>query len=207
VQIETVIKDDSSLADKSLSTLREKFMLDTLKTRFEANMSRHPGMNWASIERKLKKYPQKLWTLSEMERTGGEPDVVGYNKESGLYLFFDCSYESPIGRRNTVYDKAAEDSLENYEHKGRIIGNAIDMAAAMGLVIPDRYQNDDIMDHIITTGDEIHVGSESWIRTPDEIRATEYALSSRRERAVSRMDLVGANIHNEKRGFRGMLWL
>src|ERR1700760_2737598 len=114
---------------KGMTAKQRDELLGALKARFEKNMSRHQGLEWAKVQAKLEADAGKLWSLGEMEKTGGEPDVVGYNKETGEYFFFDCSPESPTGRRNCCYDREALDARK--EHKPK--NNAIDLAAAMGL--------------------------------------------------------------------------
>ena len=106
-------------------------LLKVLKTRFEKNRNRHKGIKWVNVEEKLEASSEKLWSLNEMERTGGEPDVVGYDKTMGEYIFFDCSTESPVGRRSVCYDRAGRESRK--EHKPE--NSAIEMAAAMGIEI------------------------------------------------------------------------
>jgi hypothetical protein len=114
---------------KELPPKQREELLKTLKARFEENMNRHKGLEWAKVQAKLEGNTKKLWSVSEMERTGGEPDVVGFDKKTGEYIFYDCSAESPTGRRSLCYDRQALD--ERKEHKPK--NNAIDMAAAMGI--------------------------------------------------------------------------
>jgi hypothetical protein len=132
-----------------------------LKTRFEKNMSRHKGLEWAKIQAKLESNNEKLWSLSEMERTGGEPDVVGYDKKTGEYTFYDCSAETPRGRRSVCYDREALDSRK--EHKP---GNsALDMAAAIGieLLTEEQYRELQKLGNFDTK-------TSSWLKTPSDIR-------------------------------------
>src|SRR5829696_8521360 len=114
---------------KQLSPEQREELLTALKARFEKNMKRHKGVEWARVQAKLEANPEKLWSLNEMERTGGEPDVVGHDKKTGEYIFFDCSAESPKGRRSVCYDREALDARK--EHKPK--DSAIEMAAAMGV--------------------------------------------------------------------------
>src|ERR1700681_4407556 len=114
---------------KNLSPEQREELLRALKARFEKNMNRHKGLEWAKVRAKLEVNAEKLWSLNEMERTGGEPDVVGHDKKTGEYVFYDCSAESPKGRRSACYDREALESRK--EHKPK--NNAIDMAAAMGI--------------------------------------------------------------------------
>ncbi len=119
-----------------LSPEQKGELLSILKGRFEKNMSRHQGMKWADVQAKLEANPEKLWSLNEMERTGGEPDVVGYDQKTGEFIFYDCSAESPKGRRNVCYDRQGLESRK--EHKPK--NNAMDMAAAMGIEILSEEQ-------------------------------------------------------------------
>ena len=114
---------------KDMKAKQREELLRTLKARFEKNMNRHKGLEWAKVQAKLEANTEKLWSLNEMERTGGEPDVVGHDKKTGEYIFYDCSAESPKGRRSVCYDRKALESRK--EHKPK--NNAIDMAAAMGI--------------------------------------------------------------------------
>ena len=116
---------------RKLSPEQHEEILGTLKARFEKNMNRHKGLEWAKVQAKLEANTEKLWSLNEMERTGGEPDVIGHDKKTGEYIFYDCSAESPKGRRSVCYDREALESRK--EHKPQ--NNAIDMAAAMGIEI------------------------------------------------------------------------
>src|SRR5215813_14413470 len=117
------------MSPMTLSKSQREEILRVLKTRFEKNMNRHKGMAWASVEVKLQAHPEKLWSLNEMEKTGGEPDVVDHDKKTGEYIFFDCSAESPKGRTSVCYDREALDSRK--EHKPK--NSAMDMAATMGI--------------------------------------------------------------------------
>src|SRR5688500_4486938 len=121
----------ATMSEKELSQDdREEFFTE-LKTRFEKNMNRHKGIEWAKVQAKLEADSKKLWSLSEMERTGGEPDVVGFDKKRGEYIFYDCSAESPKGRRSVCYDREGQEAREKRGVHPK--GNAIDMAAAMGI--------------------------------------------------------------------------
>src|SRR4029077_13056957 len=116
---------------KELSPEQRKELLGTLKARFEKNVNRHKGLGWAEVQAKLEANTEKLWSINEMERTGGEPDVVSHDKKTGEYIFYDCSLESPKGRRSVCYDRAALDSRKENKPKN----NAMDMADAMGVEI------------------------------------------------------------------------
>src|ERR1700751_2648459 len=123
---------------KELSPKQREELLRVLKARFEKNMNRHPGLEWAEVQAKLEASPKKLWSLNEMERTGGEPDVVGQDKKTGEYIFYDCSVESPRGRRSLCYDREALDSRKEHKPKDSAVG----MAANMGieLLTQDEYR-------------------------------------------------------------------
>jgi hypothetical protein len=146
---------------KELSPEQREELLSALKARFEKNMSRHKGLEWAKVEAKLKANTNKLWSLNEMERTGGEPDVVGHDKKTGEYIFYDCSAESPKGRRSVCYDREALESRK--EHKPE--NNAVDVAAAMGieLLTEEQYRE-------LQKLGNFDMKTSSWITTPSEIR-------------------------------------
>jgi len=146
---------------KDLSPEQSEKLLSVLKNRFEKNMNRHAGLEWSKVLARLEADGQKLWSLSEMERTGGEPDVVGYDAKTGEYLFFDCSPESPKGRTNVCYDRLGQESRK--EHKPE--SNALDMAAEMGIEIltEDQYRDLQKLGNVDTK-------TSSWLSTPPEIR-------------------------------------
>ena len=146
---------------KELSQKQREELVKILKARFEKNMNHHKGFEWAKIQAKLNANTEKLWTLNEMERTGGEPDIVGYDKKTGEYIFYDCSAESPKGRRSVCYDREALDARK--EHKPK--NNAIDMAAAMGieLLSEEQYRELQKLGNFDTK-------TSSWVKTPSEIR-------------------------------------
>lgn len=173
-------------------------LLQTLQERFEKNMRRHKDLEWSKVQGKLEAYPEKLLSLHAMESTGGEPDVVGYDKQTGEYIFYDCSAESPVGRRSICYDGEGQ---RERERKGvHPAGNAIDLAAAMGIVL----LNEDQYRELQKLG-EFDTKTESWIQTPAEIRELGGALFCDR-----RYDHVFV-FHNSApsfyaaRGFRGSL--
>jgi hypothetical protein len=181
---------------KQLSVAQREELLRTLKARFEKNMNRHKGLEWAKAQARLEASPEKLWSLNEMERTGGEPDVVGHDKQTGEYIFFDCSAESPKGRRSVCYDREALDARK--EHKPK--DSAIDMAVAMGIEILTEPQYRELQ----TLGD-FDTKTSSWVDTPSEIRTLGGALFCDR-----RYDHVftyhnGAESYYAARGFRGSL--
>ena len=146
---------------KELSPEQREELLRALKARFEKNMNRHKGLEWAKVQAKLEANPEKLWSLNEMERTGGEPDVVGHDKKTGEYIFYDCSAESPKGRRSVCYDREALESRK--EHKPE--NNAMDMAAAMGieLLTEEQYRELQKLGNFDTK-------TSSWVKTPSDIR-------------------------------------
>lgn len=173
---------------------REK-MLAVLKERFEENMNRHKGLQWSTVQARLEKSP-RLWSLHEMERTGGDPDVVGQDEQTGKYLFYDCSKESPKGRRKTCYDREGLESRKKYKPEL----NAADMAADMGIELLTEEQYRELQQL-----GEFDIKTSSWIQTPDAIRQHGGALFCDR-----RYDHVftyhnGAQSYYASRGFRGVL--
>ena len=179
---------------KALSPEQREALLRALKARFEKNMNRHKGLEWAKVQAKLEANPAKLWSLHEMERTGGEPDVVGYDKKTGEYNFYDCSAESPKGRRKACYDREA---AEKREAPG---GNVIDMAAAMGieLLTEEQYQELQKLGSFDTK-------TESWVKTPSEIRKLGGALFCDRRYGRVFVFHNSAPTWYSARGFRGSL--
>jgi hypothetical protein len=171
-------------------------LLRTLKARFEKNMNRHHGLQWAAVQARLEANPEKMWSLHEMERTGGEPDVVGHDSKTGEYVFDDCSAESPKGRRSVCYDREALDARK--EHKPKT--SATDMAADMGIEILTEAQYRELQ----TLG-EFDTKTSSWVQTPPDIRARGGAIFCDR-----RYDHVftyhnGAESYYAARAFRGAL--
>ena len=146
---------------KELSPEQREELLTALKARFEKNMNRHKGVEWAKVQAKLEANTEKLWSLNEMERTGGEPDVVGHDKKTGEYIFYDCSAESPKGRRSVCYDREGQEARK--EHKPE--NNAIDMAAAMGIELLTEEQYRELQ----KLGD-FDTKTSSWVKTPSDIR-------------------------------------
>jgi hypothetical protein len=184
--------------DKKNVLAREQVekLLAALKVRFEKNMHRHKGVAWAQLQAKLDADVDKLWSLSEMERTGGEPDVVAHDRKTGEYIFYDCSAESPNGRRSLCYDREALDSRK--EHKPK--NNAVEMAAAMGIELLTEEQYRDLQ----KLG-EFDTKTSSWVKTPSAIRKLGGALFCDR-----RFDMVfvyhnGAESYYAGRAFRGAL--
>jgi hypothetical protein len=164
--------------------------------RFEKNMDRHKGVKWAEVEKKLKDNPEKILSLSEMERTGGEPDVIDFDKKTGEYIFYDCSPESPDGRRNVCYDREALDSRKHYKPEN----NAINMAADMGIELLTEEQYRELQK--LGTFD---TKTSSWIKTPPEIRKLGGALFCDRRYNHVFVYHNGAESYYAVRGFRGCL--
>lgn len=181
-----------------LSPEHAEELLKTLQGRFEKNMSRHQGLDWTKIRAKLEAFPEKLSSLSAMETTGGEPDVVGYDKNTGEYMFYDCSAESPNGRRKICYDRAGQ---EEREKKGlHPAGNAVELAAAMGIELldEDQYRALQKLGKFDTT-------TSSWIQTPAEIRALGGAFFADRRYNHIFVYHNSAPSFYSSRGFRGLL--
>ncbi len=150
------------MSGKVLSPARVRELLETLKVRFEKNSSRHPGVDWQNVRSGLEKNPDKLWSLSEMENTDGEPDIISTDKQSGELIFYDCSPESPLGRRNLCYDREGQQSRKGGGHPA---GNVIDIANAMGieLLTEEQYRK-------LQTLGEFDTKTQSWLKTPDPVR-------------------------------------
>ncbi len=148
---------------KELSSEQRDELLRALKARFKDNMNRHQGLEWAQVQAKLEANPEKLWALNEMDRTGGEPDVVGHDQKTGEYVFYDCSAESPQGRRNVCYDREGQEARE--QRGVHPEGNAMDMAAAMGIELLTEEQYRALQN--LGTFD---TKTSSWVKTPSDIR-------------------------------------
>jgi hypothetical protein len=181
---------------KDLKPKQLEEILKALKARFEKNMNRHKGFEWAKVGAKLEGKPEKLWSLNEMERTGGEPDVVGYDKKTGEYVFYDCSAESPAGRRNVCYDRKALESRKEFKPKN----SAFDMAAAMGIEILTEEQYRELQ----KLGD-FDTKTSSWLKTPSEIRKLGGAIFADRRYDHVFVYHNGAESYYSARGFRGSL--
>jgi hypothetical protein len=181
---------------KVLSPEQRKELLEELKAHFEKNMNRHQAVDWAKVQAKLEARTEKLWSLSEMERTGGEPDVVGHDKKTGEYIFYDCSAETPNGRRSLCYDREALESRK--EHKPK--DNALDMAAAMGieLLTEEQYRE-------LQKLGEFDTKTSSWVKTPSAIRKLGGALFCDRRYNTVFVYHNGAESYYAARGFRGWL--
>lgn len=181
---------------KKLSPEQHEELLRTLKGRFEKNMNRHKGLEWAKVQAKLEVTTEKLWSLNEMERTGGEPDVVAQDKKTGEYIFYDCSAESPNGRRSVCYDREGLDSRK--EHKPE--NNAIDMAAVMGIELLTEEQYRELQQL-----GKFDTKTSSWIKTPSEIRKLGGALFADFRYGNVFVYHNGAPSYYAARAFRGSL--
>ena len=181
-----------------LSPEQGEELLKTLQVRFEKNMNRHKGLEWPKIQAKLEAHPEKLSSLNAMESTGGEPDVVGYDKKTGEYIFYDCSAESPKGRRSVCYD--GEGQAEREKKGVHPAGNAIDIAAAMGIEL----LNEDQYRELQKLG-EFDTKTESWIQTPTDIRKLGGALFCDRRYGHVFVFHNSAPSFYAARGFRGSL--
>ena len=183
---------------KELSPEQRDEIISTLKDRFEKNMNRHKGLEWGGLQARLNSgtRDEKLWSLSEMERTGGEPDAVGYDKKTGEYIFYDCSAESPTGRRSLCYDREALESRKAYKPEN----NAIDMAAEMGIELLTEEQYRELQKF-----GNFDLKTSSWVKTPAEIRKLGGALFC--DRRYDRVFVYhnGAESYYAVRGFRGSL--
>ena len=181
---------------KELSSKQCEELLTALKARFEKNMNRHKGLEWAKVQAKLEANTDKLWSLNEMERTGGEPDVVGHNQMTGEYVFYDCSAESPKGRTSVCYDREGLDSRKEFKPKN----TAMDMAAAMGieLLTEEEYLE-------LQKLGEFDTKTSSWVKTPADIRKLGGALYCDRRYGRVFVGHNGAQSYYGSRAFRGSL--
>jgi hypothetical protein len=181
---------------KNLSATEQDELLQVLQLRFQKNSKRHPGIEWKEVEKKLLTNKEKLWSLNQMEATGGEPDVISYDKKTSEYLFVDCSAESPIGRRSVCFDKEGWESRK--EH--RPANNAIDMASEMGieLLTEEQYRQLQQLGHF-------DAKTSSWIQTPASIRKLGGALFADYRYGTVFVYHNGAQSYYASRGFRGSL--
>jgi hypothetical protein len=182
--------------NKKLSPEQRKDLLNVLKLRFEKNMNRHKGLVWPAIQAKLEVGSEKLWSLNEMERTGGEPDVVGHDKKTGEYIFYDCSAESPKGRRSLCYDRAALEARKENKPEN----NVIDVAADMGieLLTEEQYRALQKLGNFDTK-------TSSWLETPSAIRKLGGAIFGDYRYGTIFIYHNGAESYYAARGFRGSL--
>jgi hypothetical protein len=182
--------------NKELSAEQREELLRKLKDRFEKNINRHASLEWPEVQAKLDANPEKLWSLNEMESSGGEPDVVGHDKKTGEYIFFDCSAESPKGRRSICYDREGLESRK--EHKPK--NSAMDMAAAMGIELLTEEQYRELQIH-----GNFDTKTSSWLITPPDIRKLGGALFADRRYNTVFVYHNGAPSYYAARGFRGLL--
>jgi hypothetical protein len=185
-----------SIAKKTLTLKQRDALFLTLRTRFEKNIHRHVGMTWDKVQLRLERDGQKPWSLQEMERTGGEPDVVAYDKKTGEYIFFDCAPESPQGRRSLCYDPAALASRKQAKPKHSALG----MAEEMGIVLLDEAQY-----HALQKLGDFDTKTSSWLQTPESIRELGGALFGDCRYASVFVYHNGAESYYAARGFRGSL--
>ena len=198
LRINTMIMRKPSITafKKELVPEQREELLRALKARFEKNMNRHEGLEWTKVQSKLEANIEKLWSLNEMERTGGEPDVVGYDKKTGEYIFYDCSAESPKGRRNVCYDREGQEARKAFRPEN----NAIDMAAAMGieLLTEKQYRELQKLGNFDTK-------TSSWVKTPSDIRKLGGALFADRRYGNVFVYHNSAPSYYSARAFRGSL--
>ncbi|MFJ7183638.1 DUF4256 domain-containing protein [Lysinibacillus xylanilyticus] len=182
--------------NKQLSLEQREEIFRTLKARFEKNMNRHNDLEWAKVQAKLETNTEKLWSLNEMEETGGEPDVVGYDKNTGEYIFYDCSVESPKGRRSVCYDREALESRKKHKPEN----SAIDMATAMGieLLTEEQYRE-------LQKLGNFDIKTSSWVKTPTNIRKLGGAIFCDYRYETVFVYHNGADSYYAARGFRGSL--
>ncbi|HMU47902.1 MAG TPA: DUF4256 domain-containing protein [Chitinophagaceae bacterium] len=181
---------------KKLSPSQTAALLKTLKARFEKNMNRHKEIEWANVQARLEAHPEKLWSLDNMETTGGEPDVVGFDKKTGEYIFYDCAAESPAGRRSLCYDREALNSRK--EHKPK--NSALDAAAEMGIELLTEEQYRELQQL-----GKFDTKTSSWIKTPAAIRKLGGAVFCDRRYNTVFLYHNGAESYYAARGFRGSL--
>ena len=181
---------------KKLSAQQREEIFGALRVRFEKNLNRHKGLDWSTVQARLEAHAGKLWSLHEMERTGGEPDVLMQDKKSGEFIFFDCSPETPKGRVSVCYDREGLESRK--EHKPKT--TAVDMAAEMGIELLTEDQYRELQAH-----GEFDLKTSSWLKTPPEIRELGGALYAERRYGRIFVGHNGAQSYYAVRGFRGLL--
>jgi hypothetical protein len=191
-----VTKGNKTSNKTELSPQQGQELLSALRLRFEQNRNRHKGLDWAKIQAKLERNPQKLWSLNEMERTGGEPDVIGHDKKTGEYIFYDCSEQTPSGRTSLCYDRAALDARAEHKPKNSVM----DLAAAMGVEVLTEEQYMELQ----KLG-EFDTKRSSWIKTPLNIRGLGGALYCDRRYDRVFVGHNGADSYYSGRGFRASL--
>jgi hypothetical protein len=183
-------------ASQELSPKQSEELLKALKARFEKNMNRHKGLEWSKVQARLESKTEKLWSLNEMERTGGEPDVIGQDKKTGEYIFYDCSAESPNGRRSLCYDREALESRKENKPKD----SAVNMAAVMGIepLTEEQYRE-------LQKLGNFDLKTSSWVKTPNDIRKLGGAIFCDRRYNTVFTYHNGAESYYAARGFRGVL--
>ncbi|WP_396954701.1 DUF4256 domain-containing protein [Neobacillus sp. YIM B06451] len=184
------------MENKNLASEQREQLLETLKARFEKNMDRHKCLDWSKVQEKLEMHPEKLWSLNEMENTGGEPDVVGYDEKADEYIFYDCSAESPKGRRSVCYDREALESRK--QHKPQT--SAMDLAAEIGIEILTEEQYRELQEL-----GSFDMKTSSWVKTPENIRKLGGAIFCDRRYDTVFVYHNGAESYYAARGFRGSL--
>ena len=191
-----IYRNNMSNTKKKLSAAQSDKLLQTLKTRFEKNKNRHKGIEWAAVQTRLQANPEKLWSLSEMEQTGGEPDVVGFDMKTGEFIFYDCSAESPAGRRSFCYDREALTARKENKPKN----SAMEMAADIGieLLTEEQYRALQLLGHF-------DLKTSSWVKTPAAIRKLGGAIFCDRRYDTVFVYHNGAESYYAARGFRGAL--
>ncbi|MGZ3873917.1 MAG: DUF4256 domain-containing protein [Mucilaginibacter sp.] len=181
---------------KELSPTQQDELISVLNARFVKNSARHTDMEWAKVQAKMRADAGKLWSLNEMERTGGEPDVVGQDEKTGEYLFYDCSAESPAGRRSLCYDREAHEARKQFKPEG----NAVDIAAAMGIELLSETEYRQLQQL-----GKFDLKTSSWVKTPDAIRKLGGAIFCDRRYDTVFVYHNGADSYYAARGFRGLL--
>jgi hypothetical protein len=184
------------MSNVTLSKKQREELLKALKARFEKNMNRHKGLAWPEVQANLEANSEKLWSINEMERTGGEPDVIGHDEKTGQYIFYDCSPESPKGRRSVCYDREALDARKENKPKD----NAIDMADAMGVELLSEEQYRELQEL-----GEFDTKTSSWVKTPSDVRKLGGALFCDRRFNTVFLYHNGAESYYAARGFRAWL--
>lgn len=184
------------MQEKTLTQEQQVELIGTLKLRFEQNMQRHKGLSWEKVQERLFANPKKLWSLNQMEETGGEPDVILQDKKTGEYVFYDCSAQSPKGRRSFCYDRKALDARKQFKPKN----SAVDLAEEMGIEIltEEEYRNLQELGEFDTT-------TSSWVKTPEKIRELGGATFADRRYDTVFVYHNGADSYYASRGFRGSL--